>query len=231
MNLSNTPSERIAEILGLLAQTYGTHPWHSHRDPMSELIFTILSQHTSDNNSGRAFEQLRAAFPTWEDLAAANLEAIARAIWVGGLARMKAPRIKAILNKIQGELGSFDLSFLEALPVAEAKAWLRTLPGVGPKTAACVLLFSLGRPALPVDTHVYRVARRLGLLDPRSTTDQAHKLLEELLPAEAFYHFHMSLVQHGRRVCKPQLPLCHQCILAHLCPSAFSSGALERSER
>jgi endonuclease-3 len=195
---------------------------------MSELVLTVLSQHTSDRNSGRAFDRLKAAFPTWEAMADANLEAIAQAIWVGGLARMKAPRIRAILRKVKEELGSFDLSFLELLPLAEAKAWLLSLPGVGPKTAACVLLFSLGRPALPVDTHVYRVAWRLGLIDVKASADQAHGLLEAVVPEESFYHFHISLVQHGRRVCKPQIPLCHECVLAQLCPSAFAFGPRER---
>jgi endonuclease-3 len=187
---------------------------------MSELVGTILSQNTSDTNSGRAFTRLLARFPTWESLLGADPTAIAEAIRVGGLARVKAPRIKAIAEEVWVRLGSFDLSFLVEMPLAEAKAWLRALPGVGPKTAACVLLFALGRPALPVDTHVYRVARRLGLVPPGVGAAKAHELLEGMLAPDEVYPFHMSLIKHGRRICKAQRPLCPRCVLAYDCPSA-----------
>jgi len=187
---------------------------------MSELVRTILSQNTSDTNSGRAFSRLVARFPTWESLLGADPTAIAEAIRVGGLAGVKAPRIKAIVEEVWARLGSFDLPFLTEMPLEEAKAWLRSLPGVGPKTAACVLLFALGRPALPVDTHVYRVAKRLGLVPPRVGAEEAHGLLEGILAPDEVYPFHMSLIQHGRRICKAQRPLCPQCVLAHGCPSA-----------
>ncbi|MGQ9573143.1 MAG: endonuclease III domain-containing protein [Dehalococcoidia bacterium] len=216
------------EIIDLLRQEYGELRWQPRSDPMSELIRTILSQNTSDTNSGRAFARLRTRFPTWEALLGADPAAIAEAIQVGGLARVKAPRIKAIVEEVWARQGSlrqaqgrpFDLSFLAEMPLEEAKAWLRSLPGVGPKTAACVLLFALGRPALPVDTHVYRVARRLGLVPARTGAAEAHALLEGMLAAEEIYAFHMSLIKHGRRICKAQRPLCHECVLAHGCPSA-----------
>jgi endonuclease-3 len=150
----------------------------------------------------------------------ADPTAIAEAIRVGGLARVKAPRIKAVVEGVWARRGSFDLAFLAQMPLEEAKAWLRSLPGVGPKTAACVLLFALGRPALPVDTHVHRVARRLGLVPLRVGAADAHELLEDMLAADEVYPFHMSLIKHGRRICKAQRPLCPRCVLVRGCPSA-----------
>jgi endonuclease-3 len=184
---------------------------------MSELVLTILSQNTSDTNSGRAFMRLKQRFPVWEDLLAADPDDIIPAIQAGGLARIKAPRIKAILEEVWGRLGSFDLMFLKDLPMDEAKAWLRTLPGVGPKTAACVLMFALGRPALPVDTHVHRVAQRLGLVPVKAGASEAHDLLEAILKPEEVYPFHISLIKHGRRLCRAQRPLCDRCPLLDGC--------------
>jgi len=208
------------EIIDLLRPEYGDLSGRCHDDPMSELVMTILSQNTSDTNSGRAFSRLLVRFPIWETLMAADPTAIEEAIRMGGLAGVKAPRIKAIVEEVWNRLGSFDLSFLREMPLEEAKAWLRSLPGVGPKTAACVLLFALGRPALPVDTHVHRLAKRLGLISPRASAEEAHELLEATLQPDEVYPFHMSLVKHGRRICKAQRPLCAQCALSHGCPSA-----------
>ena len=198
---------------------YGEPVWRPHGDPMTELILTILSQNTSDTNSGRAFMRLRARLPTWEALMAADTAQIESEIAVGGLARIKAPRIKAILVEIGRRCGSFDLSFLGDMPVSEGKAWLRSLPGVGPKTAACVLLFALGRPALPVDTHVHRVAQRLGLVSAKVGAADAHDLLEAMLSPEQIYPFHISLIKHGRRICRAQRPLCDRCPLLDGCPA------------
>ncbi len=142
-----------AEIVNRLSALYGGPLWRPHGDGMTELVLTILSQNTSDTNSGRAFMRLLSRFPTWEELMAAAPQEIEREIRAGGLATTKAPRIKAILEEVWRRNGSFDLSFLREMPLAEAKAWLRSLPGVGPKTAACVLMFALGRPALPVDQY------------------------------------------------------------------------------
>lgn len=208
------------QVVALLKQEYGEMPWRSHGDPMTELVLTILSQNTSDVNSGRAFGRLLAAFPTWGALLAAEPPAIAQAVQVGGLAQIKAARLKALLAEVWQGVGSFDLSFLAEMPLAEAKAWLRALPGVGPKTAACVLLFAFGRPALPVDTHLHRLARRLGLIDARVGAAAAHQLLEAMLPPEEVYPFHIGLIRHGRRICKAQRPLCHLCILRADCPAA-----------
>ncbi len=153
----------INEIIRLLLKEYGSITWRSRTDPLSELIMTILSQNTSDHNSRRAFKSLLTRFGSWEAVAEGSVEDIAEAIKLGGLAQVKAPRIKRILEQIRAQRGSLDLKFLKKMPVAEAKEWLQGLPGVGPKTAACVLLFSLGKPVLPVDTHIHRVRRGWGL--------------------------------------------------------------------
>ena len=210
---------RISEITRLLAKEYGRLRWHSHRDPIAELILTILSQNTSDHNSRRAFDSLIKRFGSWEAVAEGDVEDIAEAIKLGGLAQVKAPRIKQILEQIKTERGSLDLGFLNNMPVAEAKAWLQGLPGVGPKTAACVLLFSLGKPVLPVDTHIYRAAKRLGLIDSRINAEKAHELLGNMVLAKNVYQFHIHLIEHGRRVCKAQRPLCNRCVLLKGCPA------------
>lgn len=211
----------VEETLPLLEKEYGPHPWHPHHEPLPELILTVLSQNTSDVNSHRAFGRLQESFASWEELAEAPLEKIRTAIEPGGLAQIKARRIKEILQKIEQERGTLELDFLQDLSLPEAKAWLRKLPGVGPKTAACVLLFALGKPALPVDTHISRVARRLGLIPPKVSVEKAHDLLESLLIPEDIYPFHIYLIEHGRRICQARRPMCPQCILAQICPSSY----------
>lgn len=208
-----------AEVIRRLAAIYGQVTWRPHGDPMTELVLTVLSQHTSDANSGRAFLRLRAAFPTWESLLAAPEHEVAACIQVGGLARQKAPRLKQLLMEVAARDGSFDLVHLSQRPLEEARAWLRSLPGVGPKTAACVLLFALGQPALPVDTHVHRVARRLGLIPAKAGAEQAHELLEAMLKPEQVYPFHVMLIKHGRQLCRAQRPLCGECPLLRRCPA------------
>lgn len=209
----------INEIIHLLGQEYGIPQWRERTDPLSELIGAILSQNTSDVNSKRAFERLASTFGSWDRVVEASPDQIAEAIGCGGLSRIKAPRIKAILEGILESRSSLDLGFLRELPLPEAKAWLRALPGVGPKTVGCVLLFALGKAVLPVDTHVYRVSRRLGLIDSRVTPEQAHQLLEEIVPSEAVYQFHLNMLAHGRRICKAQRPLCDKCVLGEGCPT------------
>ncbi len=209
-----------ARIIELLDAEYGEAPWRVRRDPTRELVLTLLSQNTSDTNSGRAYDRLLDAFPGWHSLLDADVKAIERAIKPGGLAPTKAPRIQAMLREVWSRRGSFDLSLLAELPLDEARAWLRSLPGVGPKTAACVLLFSLGMPALPVDTHVHRVAKRLGLVPEKATAEQAHELLEPTLTPEQIYPFHMQLIRHGRLTCSAQRPKCPVCVLREDCPSA-----------
>ena len=209
-----------ARIVELLDREYGTLPWRPHGDPVAELVLTLLSQNTSDTNSGRAFIRLLSDFPDWPSLLDAPVKRIERAIQPGGLAPTKAPRLQAMLREVYQRRGSFDLSFLGELPLEEARAWLRSLPGVGPKTAACVLLFSLGRPALPVDTHVHRVATRLALVPEKTTGERAHEVLEAMLTPEQVYPFHIHLIQHGRRTCTAQRPKCPACPLRKRCPSA-----------
>jgi len=188
---------------------------------MEELILTVLSQNTSDVNSGRAFAALRVRYPTWEDLAAADERELADVIRPGGLANTKAPRILSILAEIAGRQdGSLDLGWMRGAPTARVRAFLDSLPGVGPKTTACVLAFSLGRPALPVDTHVHRVAGRLGFFDPKVDAAKAHRILEEAVPPRLRVGMHVGMIRLGRELCRPTRPLCGACPLRKLCPTA-----------
>ena len=207
------------EVLARLTPVYGPLSWKQRKDPVSELVVTILSQHTSDVNAERAFDRLLDTFGSLEAVARAEVQAIAACIRSGGLAQIKAPRIKAVLNRVLEQQGTLSLDFLRGLPMAKAKAWLTALPGVGPKTTAVVLCFSLGMPAMPVDTHVHRVARRLGLIGDRVSANQAHDLLESMVAPEEVYRFHVYLITHGRQVCKAQRPLCEACALADVCPT------------
>ena len=207
----------VAEIIHRLEVKYGNRQ-RNRLDPISELVLTIISQNTADTNSRPAFEALREAFPDWYQLAEVNPEEIANAIHAGGLEHIKANRIKLVLKEILRQRGQLDLNFLKRMPLDEAKAWLKQLPGVGPKTAACVLLFSLDMPALPVDTHVYRVARRLGLVSAKASVESAHDILESLVPAKDVLRFHLLLVEHGRRQCTARCPDCPPCPLLEYCP-------------
>ncbi len=212
------PSLSPAEIVARIEPIYGLPPWRPHGDPMAELVLTLLSQNTSDRNSGRAFVRLLERYPTWDAVLAADTAEIEDAIAIGGLAPTKAARLKAMLAEIAERRGGLDLSHLSELPLDEAKAWLGELPGVGPKTAACVLMFALGRPALPVDTHVHRVAIRLGLIPPEMPAAQAHAALEAMTPPEQMYAFHVALIKHGRRLCTARRPRCGECPLLDSCP-------------
>jgi len=214
----------IREVIKLLEQEYGPLEWKSGREPVDVLIGTVLSQNTSDANSGRAFGSLKTAFDSWEAVASAPVEHIAQAIKSGGLSRIKAGRIKQILNKIEQARGSLSLDSLNSMDMSEAKDYLLNLPGVGQKTASCVLLFSLGEPSLPVDTHVFRVSRRLGLIDPNVSVEKAHALLQEQIPPSKVYQFHLHMIEHGRRVCHARQPRCHECVLRNGCPSSLVSS-------
>jgi endonuclease III len=201
-----------------LLKTYGEpEPPARRGDALGELIACILSQHTSDLNSGRAFEALRARFPTWELVRDAPAGAVVAAIRSSGLANQKGPRIQAVLRAISQTRNALEINFLADRPVPEAKAWLQSLHGVGPKTAAITLLFGLGRPAFPVDTHVHRVAGRLGLIPRSMSADKAHDALEAIVPPRLYFPFHMNLIQHGRKVCRARLPMCAQCPLIGVC--------------
>ena len=213
----------VNEVIALLEREYGSLEWQSGREPIDVLIGTILSQNTSDVNSKRAFNSLLSTFGSWEDVMAAPVEQIAQAIKLGGLSRIKAVRIKQILAKIEKEQGDISLDFLDSVNMCEAKDYLMHLPGVGPKTASCVLLFGLGEPCLPVDTHVFRVTKRLGLIDSRVSTAEAHNLLQEQIPLSKVYQFHLHLIEHGRRVCHARQPRCSECVLEAGCPSSLVS--------
>lgn len=208
-------------IMARLAVLYGTPVHTPNGDPLAELVLTVLSQNTADTNSGRAFVQLLRRFPSWRAIADAPVDELIAAIQVGGLAQQKAPRIRAILSAVFERSPDGDLSFLREMPLEDARAWLRALPGVGPKTAACVLLFALGLPAMPVDTHVERVAKRLGLIPEKLTAEQAHVALEALVEPADYYPFHMLMIKHGRRTCIARRPRCERCPLEPSCPSSI----------
>jgi len=211
----------IEEIIEFLEQEYGPRERQSDRYPIDVLIGTILSQNTSDANSGRAFASLKASFDSWEAVASAPAEHIARIIQSGGLSQIKAVRIKQVLEQIEKEQGRISLDSLKAMDMAEAEDYLMHLPGVGHKTASCVLLFSLGKPSLPVDTHVFRVAKRLGLIDSRVSVEKAHSLLQEQTPPSKVYQFHIHMIEHGRQICHARQPRCNKCILRSVCPSSL----------
>ena len=184
---------------------------------LDELVATIISQNTSDTNSHAAFEELRRRFRDWDAVRRAPVTKIAGAIRQAGLANRKAPRIKAILQKIYAERGELSLEFLRAMPAPRAMEYLRRLDGVGPKTAACVLLFACRKPVLPVDTHVHRVSRRLGLIGARTGAAKAHEELARLVPPRRVLDFHVQLIRHGRALCSARGPKCEECPLWELC--------------
>ncbi len=210
-------SSRIRTLNALLREAYGPQTWSGRDSPLDELVRTILSQNTNDKNSGEGFRRLKARFPHWDDVLAAPTRTIASAIRVSGLSNIKAPRIKDILRQIKQECGTLSLDFLHDAPVEEARRYLLRFKGVGDKTAACVLLFACGRPVFPADTHVLRIAARLGLAPPRATAEKAHLLLGEAVPAKLMYSFHVLLILHGRRTCHARNPQCGRCAIRRFC--------------
>jgi len=221
-------AKEVLELHRLLVQEYGDHLWQAS-DPVATLISTILSQNTNDVNRDRAFVRLRARFPTWNAVRSAPLDDLRDAIRPAGLAPTKAPRIQGALSRIAEERGEISLDFLSDLSLEDARRWLLAVPGVGPKTAAIVLLFSLGRPAFPVDTHIHRVTRRLGLIPLKTTRERAHQLLERLVPPDIYYAFHINLISHGRAVCHSRNPECAFCMLRSHC--AYCSEDAVSTER
>jgi endonuclease III len=184
---------------------------------VDELVSTVLSQHTNDLNTARACTALKARYPTWEKVLDAPSKDLADTIRAGGLADLKAPRIQAILRAICEREGRLDLARLNDLSDGEADEYLQSLPGVGPKTAACVLVFSMGRSAFPIDTHVHRVSRRLGLIDDRTSAEAASRELPPRVPPDIRYRLHAAFVDHGRRICMARNPRCSRCVLFDLC--------------
>lgn len=213
------PSEKILikAILARLNEVYGEPVWRGPLPPIDELISTILSQNTNDVNRDRAFHTLRERFPTWESVMNAPEAEIIAAVRVAGLANQKGPRIKAVLNQINQEVGSLDLSFLADLPLEDARNWLLRFKGVGRKTAAIVLQFALNRPAFPVDTHIYRVTGRLGVRPSSMDVEKTHLHLEELIDPADYYAGHLNLIRLGRETCHPRKPGCPACPVREFC--------------
>ena len=211
---------RLVEVaLERLGDRYEHPAWAGARvDTVSELVLTILSQNTADVNSFRAFTALRARYATWDEVLAAPTDELEDVIRPGGLAPTKSRRIQHVLAEVhEVTAGTWNLDFLGSVPLAEARDWLTSLPGIGRKTASIILLFGFGRPAMPVDTHVHRAATRLGMLPPRTPLDRAHDLLEASLAPEEMYPFHVELIRHGRDTCRAPRPICGMCPLTDVC--------------
>jgi endonuclease III len=213
----NETPESFVYVIQNLKAVYGVPAGEPGLDPLNVLIETILSQSTTNANSHRAFASLKQRFPTWEAARRARVTSIEAAIRSGGLAKQKSVRIKQLLNEIYERRGDLDLNFLHSAPLEEAVAFLSSFKGVGPKTIACTLLFACNRPIFPIDTHIFRIARRLALIPERCSDEQAHRLMTAMIPAGRFYEVHVNLIRHGRRVCRPQQPACEQCCIVEYC--------------
>jgi endonuclease-3 len=208
---------RALAIHEKLIEVFGEPVWRRPLPAIDELVSTILSQNTNDVNRDRGFNALREKLPTWESVRDANAEDVIAAIKPAGLANQKGPRIQQVLRAILEERGALNLDFLAGLPIEEARAWLTKFNGVGPKTAAIVLCFSLNMPAFPVDTHIYRVSGRIGLRPEKMTVEQAHPHLESVFPPETYYAAHLNIIRLGREVCGARKPNCPQCPIIKLC--------------
>ncbi|MBN2584020.1 MAG: endonuclease III [Planctomycetes bacterium] len=209
----------IPVLVRRLERAYGPRRWRRSRlSALDQLVATILSQNTNDTNSGEAFRRLKAALPTWPQVLDAPLRDIERAIRIGGLAPTKARRIKRVLRLVRERYGRLSLEFLRTAPLDEARGALASLPGVGPKTVGCVLMFGFNRPVLPVDTHVHRVSMRLGLIGEGTSAARAHELLQEQVPDRLVYAFHVLMIAHGRQTCRARRPSCRACVLSDRCP-------------
>ncbi|MCC6147110.1 MAG: endonuclease III [Anaerolineaceae bacterium] len=213
-------TQRAAAVHQRLVDFYGCPEWQFPQEALDELVSTILSQNTNDRNRDAAFQLLRKRFPTWEAVRDADSEEVIMAIRTAGLANQKGPRIQAVLREITAERGSLDLGFLVEMETAEARDWLTHFKGVGPKTAAIVLLFALGKPAFPVDTHIYRVTGRIGLRPPNMTVEQAHSHLAALFSPEVYGPAHLNIIRLGREICHARKPNCAICPLNDLCDYA-----------
>ncbi len=226
MTKSIIPTVHLARVYELLIGAYGVPVNEPDFDPLGGLVGTILSQHTSDINSDRAYKQLVSTFPTWEEVRDAPTHLVAEAIRSGGLANIKAVRIQEALLTLTEEqlkqggtkkLSDYLYDKLTHYTSEEGWHYLRSIPGVGPKTAACVLMFNLNRPVMPIDTHVYRTSHRLGLIGPKVTADQAHTVFANITPPEWVYPLHVNLIRLGRQICLAQRPKCHLCPLFSEC--------------
>jgi endonuclease-3 len=224
------PARRtLARILRLLRQRYGPRPAKTWGDGVSVLVDTILSQNTSNTNSDAGYRQLRRRFRSWSQVANAPVEEVERHIRVSGLSNQKAPRIQSILRQLKQRHGKINLQFLAGLDDDTAYDYLIQFKGVGPKTANCTLLFAFGKQLFPVDTHIHRIARRLALIPPKASAEQAHDLLKPLIAPAHRYETHVLLIEHGRRTCKAKNPQCDDCVLLKMCPAGQASESTTRS--
>lgn len=216
---SNLSARRARAVHDRLRKQQGDFEPKARLPIIDELVLTVLSQHTSDTNRDRAYASLRTRFPTWEEVLGAPEDEIADAIRSGGIADRKARSIKAILVEIEKREGGLDLARLLSMHDAEVEDYLVSLPSVGPKTAACVLVFSMGRPAFPIDTHVHRIMARLGWIGPNDSAEKAHREATPVIPAGIRYSLHVAFIEHGRKICRAQRPRCTDCVLFDLCES------------
>jgi len=211
-------TDRLNRIISILEKTYGVPKQNSHDDPVDCLIRTILSQNTNDLNRDRAFNSMMERFKNWEGVLKADPHRIASAIKIGGLSNTKSKRIKQILRSIKQEQGAIELDFLRELEPDQVEQKLLSYPGVGLKTVRCVQLFALSQPVFPVDTHIFRVTKRLGLILEKSSPEQAHATLGKMVPRRKMYSFHINLIRHGRALCRARNPKCPECPLLKTCP-------------
>ncbi|MFP4323397.1 MAG: endonuclease III domain-containing protein [Anaerolineales bacterium] len=214
--MTNT-TETYQIISTLLREQYGYPTWRQHLPPLDELVSTILSQATSDGNRDKGFYALKARYADWEAVRDAPVEEIAETIRPAGLAQQKAPRIKDALRYVTEARGELSLDFLEDMPVEDAHTWLTNIHGIGRKTSSIILLFCFNRPAFPVDTHVHRVSKRLGLVPAKTNAEKAHPILEALAEPADYYADHLNFIRHGRQICQARQPKCAQCFLQDHC--------------
>ena len=208
---------KYGPVSRLLLERYGIPTWRPYLAPLDELVDCILSQSTNDANRDRAFDGLKARFSSWEAVRDADVGDVIDAIKPAGLANQKAPRIQQVLRTITEQRGSLTIDFLDALELEEARAWLVSLDGVGPKTAAIVLCFAFNRPAFPVDTHIHRLGQRIGFVPAGITAEKAHPLMEAIVPPQDHYAFHLNMIRHGREICHARKPECERCPLTVCC--------------
>lgn len=209
---------KITAAMRALEEAYGAKVRARLDDPLECLVRTVLSQNTNDVNRDRAFDTMRERFPTWDDVATAPARELADAIRVGGIANVKSVRIQRILRQIKDAFGAYDLTALRTRPPEEAEAVLGGFDGVGLKTVKCVQVFALGQDVFPVDTHIFRLSKRMGFVDVKATREHTHDVMGRLVPPEKAYSFHLNMIEHGRRTCKAPRALCPACVLKRSCP-------------
>ncbi|MBI63886.1 MAG: DNA lyase [Chloroflexi bacterium] len=212
-------SPNYHKVKNLLYMQYGDLKWRDEMETLDELIFTVLTQNTSDINAEKAFKNLKSRYINWDEIAKSTDEKLERIIRIGGLGKQKSIRIKKILKEIYLRTGGYNLSILKDMTFNEVKEWLITLPGVGPKTAAVVMSFALKLPAFPVDTHIHRISKRLGYINKNTSAEKAHEIMEKIILPEDRFDFHILLITHGRKICKANNPKCSICPLTSYCPS------------